>query len=159
MQDARVSTIVRVSLKSIGAEIQASHAIPQEFSTASIEGGDLVMRFGDVESPAGRRDPVLTDGSAKSNRGTPPRRRRHSSRNRMKTRGWNVITKMLNSKGQMVTIYEPFVQALRGVKTPKSEQRKRVIDVLRANGNRPGPVSIDYYLSNTLEYLQKEPEQ
>jgi len=76
----------------------------------------------------------------------------------MKTRGWNVVTKTTNSKGQTVTIYEPFVIALRGQKLTRTEQRKRVVDVLRQNGNRPGPVSIDYYLSNTLEYLQKEAE-
>lgn len=159
VQGARVSTIVRVSLKSIGAEIRAGHDIPQEFSTAAIEGGDLVLHFGEPRSSSARDDSLLTDGRAKSERGTRLRRRRHSSRNRMKTRGWNVTAKMLNSKGQMVTIYEPFVKALRGVKLTKPEQRKRVIDVLRANGNRPGPVSIDYYLSNTLEYLQKESEQ
>lgn len=77
----------------------------------------------------------------------------------MKTRGWNIISKMTNSRGQTTTIYEPFVLALRDSKLSKSEQRKRVVGILRANGNRPGPVSIEYYLSNTLEYLKQEAQR
>jgi hypothetical protein len=158
VRDARVSIIVRVPVSSIGEEIRGSHGISQEFSSADLEGTDLVLRFGEAEL---RSRPVLSRpysrGQASSNLDA-ARRRRHSARNRMKTRGWNVVTKMTNSKGQTVAIYEPFVLALRGQKLTRSEQRKRVVEVLRENGNRPGPVSVDYYLSNTLEFLQKAEE-
>lgn len=155
VRDARVSTVVRVSLESIGEEIRTSHAITQSFSSASVEGGDLVLNFGDIElGPRPVQMASLTSETIPS-RSAKPRSRRHSARNRMKTRGWNVVTKMTNSKGQTVTIYEPFVLALRGQKLTRTGQRKRVVDVLRENGNRPGPVSIAYYLSNTLEYLEK----
>lgn len=153
MPDARVSTIVRVALKAIGDDIRTAHGIQLEFSSAAVEGPDLVLTFGeDVDRPPRQPSASLRPGG----RAARQRRRRHSSRNRMKTRGWNVVTKMVNSKGQTVAIYEPFVVALRGQKLSRGEQRKRVVDVLRENGNRPGPVSIDYYLTNTLEYLEKE---
>lgn len=152
MPDARISTIVRVSLKSIGEEIRETHRIPQRFSGATVDGSDLLLTFGEDSVQSLSIDPrtIPTSGQRVS-----PRRRRHSSRNRMKTRGWNVVTKMVNSKGQTVGIYEPFVTALRGQKLSKSDQRKRVIEILRENGNRPGPVSVDYYLTNTLEYIER----
>ena len=31
-----------------------------------------------------------------------------------------------------------------------------VEDILRANGNRPSEASVEYFLSNTLEFLHKE---
>ena len=72
----------------------------------------------------------------------------------MKTQGWNVVTKTTNSHGQTVTIYKPFVDALSGMKGSKREKEKVVTEILRANGNRPGPGSVRYYLENTLEYLE-----
>lgn len=152
MPEARVSTIVRVTLKSIGDEIRTANRIPQEFSGAVVDGSELVLTFGERPIVIRHADPRLSPLQERAPRS---RRRRHSSRNRMKTRGWNVVTKMENSRGQTVTIYEPFVVALRGQRLTKSEQRKRVIEILRENGNRPGPVSVDYYLTNTLEYIQK----
>jgi hypothetical protein len=38
----------------------------------------------------------------------------------------------------------------------KRERKGIVARILRDNGNRPGVASIDYFLANTLEYLQKE---
>ena len=73
----------------------------------------------------------------------------------MRTRGWGVVAKTVNSKGQTVTIYEPFVEALRGKALSRREQEAVVSRILRDNGNHPGRVSIDYYLSNTLEYLAR----
>lgn len=74
----------------------------------------------------------------------------------MKTRGWPIVAKIVNSRGQTATIYEPFVRALQMQKLSRAEARKKVADVLRQNGNRPGPVSVEYYLDNTLDYLQRE---
>jgi hypothetical protein len=77
----------------------------------------------------------------------------------MKTRGWNVVTKTTNSHGQTVTIYEPFVKALRGMSGPRRAKEKAVSEILKANGNKPGPESVKYYLENTLEYLAMESSQ
>ena len=63
---------------------------------------------------------------------------------------------MLNSRGQVATIYEPFVAALRGVKAPRRRLENLVAEVLRSNGNKPGRESIQYFLDNTLEFLNKE---
>lgn len=72
----------------------------------------------------------------------------------MKTRGWEVVARITNSKGQKCTIYKPFVAALQDPDLSLDEQRKRVEAILRANRNRPSENSIMYFLDNTLEYLK-----
>ena len=77
----------------------------------------------------------------------------------MRTRGWAIVEKMTNSHGQTVTIYKPFVEALRGVKQTRRQMERTVAEVLKQNGNNPGPDSVRYYLENTIEYLAKEEQQ
>ena len=74
----------------------------------------------------------------------------------MKTRGWEVVARITNSKGQNCAIYKPFVDALQNQKLPIDEQKKLVEGILRSNRNRPSETSIQYFLENTLEYLKKE---
>ena len=74
----------------------------------------------------------------------------------MTTRGWPVIAKISNSKGQTAVIYRPFVDALTKQGLSRKDQRAVVEDILRANGNRPSEASVEYFLSNTLEFLRKE---
>lgn len=84
------------------------------------------------------------------------RRRRVRKRNRIKTRGWNIVGQITNSKGLIANIYEPFVLALQEAPIPRSEQRKLVRQIMIRNGNRPSEKSVDYFLENTLEFLRKK---
>ena len=85
-------------------------------------------------------------------------RRRKRRRNRIRTRGWNVVAKIQNSKGLVANIYEPLVKALDRREIAKSEQRKVVRQLLIANGNDPSEESVEYFLTNTLEFLsQRDP--
>jgi len=77
----------------------------------------------------------------------------------MKTRGWKVVARLTNSKGQKCAIYKPFVDALQDTKLTVEDQKKTVERILRANRNRPSESSVKYFLENTLEYLQKKRDQ
>ena len=77
----------------------------------------------------------------------------------MKTRGWEVVARFTNSKGQYCAVYKPFVEALQDPKLTFDERKKVVERILRSNRNRPSETSIQYFLENTLEYLQKQREQ
>jgi len=105
------------------------------------------------ESSVGESKPTR-QLSAERKRGRARRRRR--KRNRIKTRGWNVIAKITNSNGLVANIYEPLVKAIEGREVTKSEQRKIVRQLLIANGNDPSEESVDYFTSNTLEYLAQK---
>ena len=71
----------------------------------------------------------------------------------MRTRGWQVAAKIVNSQGQTAVVYKPFVQALFRKQLTPAQQRALVADILRSNGNDPTKSSIEYFLTNTLEYL------
>ena len=73
----------------------------------------------------------------------------------MKTRGWQVVAKMTNSKGQTAVVYKPFVEALFGKRLTPAQERTLVAQILRSNGNDPTDGSIDYFLMNTKEYLEQ----
>jgi hypothetical protein len=72
----------------------------------------------------------------------------------MRTRGWQVVGRFENSRGQTALIYKPLVDALGGKHMTSSQQKAVVAQILRANGNRPSAASIDYYWLNTVEYLR-----
>ena len=74
----------------------------------------------------------------------------------MKTRGWEVVARITNSKGQKCAIYKPFVDALQDTKLSVEDQKKLVKRILRANRNKPSESSIQYFHENTLEYLEKK---
>lgn len=173
MDESEVQTTVRIPLAKLIASTKERHSIAFALDSAKIEGDYLILSFsnnapGLIENSALLSDSVREESGAfvhgdseslpvEPRRGG--RRRRMARRNRMKTRGWNIVSKMMNSKGQTVAIYEPFVLALRGKKLRRTEAAKLVSQVLVANGNRPGRVSVDYYLTNTLEYLASEGEK
>jgi hypothetical protein len=73
----------------------------------------------------------------------------------MRTRGWEVVARISNSKGQKCSIYKPFADALQDPKLTIEERKKIVEGILRSNRNRPSEESISYFLENTLEYLNK----
>jgi len=72
----------------------------------------------------------------------------------MKTRGWEIVDRIVNSKGQRCAIYKPFVEALKQP-MPPADQKILVAKILRSNRNRPSEASTAYFLENTLEYLRK----
>lgn len=83
----------------------------------------------------------------------PRSRRRRRKRNRIKTRGWQVVARITNSRGLVANVYKPLVTAIQGREIARSEQRKIVRQVLIENGNSPSAESVDYFLENTLEFL------
>ena len=179
LMDEDITTVVRIPITRLEDDIRKKHSIALALQSVSLEKDAVVLRFGGTSFLASNQprnegissqtslrgveerysseiEPVNPNGTCLIELAPRVRRRRPSRRNRMKTRGWNIVTKITNSRGQTVTIYEPFVAALRGKRMSRKQMENAVATVLKENGNRPGPVSIDYYLSNTLEYLAKE---
>ena len=77
-------------------------------------------------------------------------------RNRMMTRGWDVVGQVVNKYGQKSNVYRPFVEALNDTTLSMTDQRAAVSKILRANGTSPSPDSIDYFLEKTLQYLAEK---
>ena len=84
------------------------------------------------------------------------RQRTHRKRrNRVRTRGWKVVSSVNLPNGMKSKIYEPFVTALKDNQLNRYAQKKVVKDIIIANGNSsPTEGSIDYFLENTLAYLK-----
>ena len=145
-----VLTVVKIPVTEIEEWIRTKHVLPKFLTNFSIEANALVLYF--------RKTPDLEEQFASPKTGTsvPRRRRARRKRNRMKTRGWQVVARMANSKGQECSIYKPFVDALRDRRLPPEEQRRVVERILRSNRNRPSEISIQYFLENTIEYLQNQ---
>jgi len=111
-----------------------------------IEEKDLVLSFREDDNPE-------NVGYTRQHKSTGRKRRAHRKRNRMRTRGWEILARITNSKGQRCAIYKPFVDALQKPNLTLEEQKRSVENILRSNRNRPSEVSIQYFLENTLEYL------
>jgi hypothetical protein len=142
-----IVTMVKIPITEIEDWIRARHVLPSVLAEYRLDGNDLVLCFKEEVS-----DTELNSHSL----GKPIRRRRsRRKRNRMKTRGWQVVARITNLKGQKCTIYKPFVDALKNQNITDEEQRKLVEKILRSNRNRPSEASIQYFLENTLEYLKK----
>jgi len=117
-----------------------------------VEGDSLVLYFREKQGTESTRESIkIQTVRAK-------KRRIRRKRNRMKTRGWKVVSRIQNSKGQKCAIYEPFVEALKQP-LPRADQKLLVAKILKSNGNRPSETSIEYFLENTLEYLKMQREQ
>jgi hypothetical protein len=148
-----VLTLVRIPIIEIEKWIKSKHNLPKVLTDFRIDGDALVLYFS--EEPIFDKQ-VVSPASKKSKL---RRRRSYRKRNRMKTRGWQVVGRITNSRGQKCTIYKPFVDALENSKLTPEEQKKLVEKILRSNRNRPSEASIQYFLENTLEYLQHEVTQ
>jgi len=147
-----VLTLVKIPLSQIEQSVRSKHTLPDALIDVRLEADFLVLCF--AEKP--KVETVATYAQDSSIVNVKRRKRRaRRKRNRMKTRGWAIVSSMVNSKGQTCTIYKPFVEAL---KQPMSsaDQKLAVARILKSNGNRPSETSITYFLENTLEYLQKE---
>ena len=145
---AELSTQARLSIADLEQQVRAKHGIKQKLVDFRLDGDALVLIFAHETSPT--PETPETEPLVRS----PGRRRRRAKRNRMKTRGWNVLGKFQLENGQTATIYEPFVKALESGKLSRAEQRAAVTKILRENGNRPAEGSIAYFLENTLAYLK-----
>ena len=150
-----IRTIVRIPLSEIEDSIRSKHFLPKNMVEAHIEESSLVLTFADEQEIS----EVEEINAPPSPQDTVPRRRRFQrKRNRMRTRGWIVVARMTNSKGQKCAIYKPFVDALKNAHQLTSEEQKKVVErILKSNRNKPSDESIQYFLENTLEYLKTKP--
>jgi len=144
-----VLTLVKIPITEIVEWIRTKHVLPKVLTDFRIDEKALVLYFSDEPFFEKNLDSPLTENR------TQRRRRAHRKRNRMKTRGWQVVARMTNSKGQKCGIYKPFIDVLQDPKLTVEEQKKLVEKILRSNRNRPSETSIKYFLENTLEYLGK----
>jgi hypothetical protein len=154
MPDEQVHIVVRKPLADIEEEIRRKYDVRSALADVAIEQEALVFTF-DGHPRSEDRSAVSRSVTKQEPIAGPVirKRRKHRIRNRMKTRGWDVVAKFANSRGQSCTIYRPFYDALSSQKLKKREAFAAVRDILKANGNNPKPSSIEYFLENTLEYL------
>jgi hypothetical protein len=143
----QVLTVVKIPISEIEEWIRARHLLPSVLADFRIEEDKLVLYFNQEDVPK-------TDLDLQSSKPSTRRRRARRKRNRMKTRGWEVVGRITNSKGQECAIYKPFVEALQNPNLTLEEQKKTVEGILRSNRNRPSESSTRYFLENTLEYLK-----
>ncbi len=142
-----VVTLVRIPLLEIEQWVRLKHVLPRMLVDFRIEENCLVLYFSEDEA-SDKSDIIAREGTA------PKRRKARRKRNRMKTRGWEVVARITNSKGQKCSIYRPFVDALSDLGLAPDEQKRRVERILRLNRNRPSEVSTQYFLDNTIEYIR-----
>jgi uncharacterized protein (DUF433 family) len=147
----QILTLVRIPISDVVDWIRTKHSLPSVLKEFRIEAETLVLCLGENEELQREQDSQLLTSHVR-------KRRARRRRNRMKTRGWEVAARITNSKGQYCAIYKPFVEALQDPLTIE-EQKKVVEGILKSNRNRPAEASIQYFLENTLEYLQKQRER
>lgn len=152
--EEEVFTLVRIPIHEIEQMVRGKRTLPKAMVDVRLEPDYLTLYFADKD----RTDSSLTTGVSspaitivKKHR----RRRASRKRNRMRTRGWEIVARMNNQKGQSCAIYKPFVDALSQPLSP-IEQKSLVAKILRSNGNRPSEASITYFLENTLQYLNEK---
>ena len=156
MSEEQFQIVVKKPLSDLEEEIRRKYSVRAPLADVAIEQDALVFTFEGASS--GKESVKSADQDAKRlprETETVRKRRKRRVRNRMKTRGWDVVAKFVNSRGQSCTIYRPFFDALSAQKLKRREAYSRVRDILVTNGNNPKPSSIEYFLSNTLEYLAK----
>lgn len=143
-------TFVRIPISEIEQMIRTKHILPKTMIDVRLESDSLVLYFSDKE----RIDsPDVTSAVMHANVTSKKRRRNaRRRRNRTKTRGWEIVARMTNKKGQICAIYKPFAEALSSPLSP-TDQKTVVTKILRSNGNKPSEATINYFLENTLEYL------
>ncbi len=151
MAATQIITVVKLPISQIEEWLRTKHDLPDKLDTFRLEDNNLVLNF--VESNLPETE-LSTVNSLQVTNNPSLKRRNHKKRNRMKTRGWQVIARITNSKNQKCTIYKPFVDALQGKSMSLEEQRKTVESILKSNRNKPTNESIQYFLENTLEYLK-----
>jgi hypothetical protein len=150
-----VVTLVRLPISEAVEMLRQRHNITEAFNEVRLEDDFLAFYFVRAANPSETARPEVRAQTDASRYRRPRTRRARKRRNRMKTRGWPIVTKIVNAKGQTAVVYKPFVDALSREGLSRREQRATVKEILRANGNKPTEASIDYFLNNTLEYISK----
>jgi len=145
-----VLTLVRIPIAEIEKSLRDKHVLPKVLTNVQLQGDTLILYFSD-QLKSHKEEAVLSSYNVIRRR-----RRAHRKRNRMKTRDWEKVASFINSKGQKCTVYKPFVDALQDSKLTIQEQKRLVEKILKANRNKPSDISIQYFLENTLEYLQSQ---
>lgn len=149
----QVLTLVKIPLAEVEEWVRNKHNLPSVMYDSRIEDKELVLYFREEEHFPSTDSPVL------STTASPARiRRARKKRNRMRTRGWAIVGRITNSKGLTCSVYKPFVDALKDPNLDVEQQRKITESILRSNKNKPSEASVQYYLDNTLEYLNKPSE-
>lgn len=144
---AEVITLVKIPITEIEEWTRTKYTLPKALVDFRIEENDLLLYFNDGE----RQERFVRKSSTRTRK-----RRARRKRNRMKTRGWEIVARITNSKGQKCSIYRPFVEALRNPHLPSNKQKEQVEKILKSNRNRPSEASIQYFLENTIEYLKQD---
>ncbi len=148
-----VLIIVKIPIFEIAESIKEKHMLRSKLVDTKIEGENLVLSFAEEKQEITQKESLPVSSVLQySHR----KRRSSKKRNRMRTRGWAVVGRITNSKGQQCSIYKPFVDALQNSQLTAEEQHKKVESILRANRNKPSEESIRYYLENTLEYIHSK---
>jgi hypothetical protein len=154
--DEQIHLVVRKPLSAIEAEIRRRYSLKGPLSDVALEKDALVLTFEGPPYVSGHVSAKETTQPATNPESVAVRKRRKRRvRNRMKTRGWNVVAKFVNSRGQSCTVYRPFYDALVSGKLKRREAYATVRDILVSNGNNPKPSSVEYFLNNTLEYIER----
>lgn len=150
-----VVTMVKIPFSQIEQFVRAKHSLPESLIDVRVESDSLILYFSDKPKTETIDNLVASPNIVQKKR----RRRAHKKRHRMRTRGWEIVDRIVNSKGQKCVIYKPFIDALEHTMS-LSDQRSVVAKILKSNRNKPTETSIAYFLENTLEYLKtKNKEQ
>lgn len=159
-----IRIVVRRPLAEIERDIRSTLSIDGALLEVSIEKEAVMFAFAPAQQPSGRsRSPSPKTPEVRALKPANPasaepqirRRRKRRVRHRTKTRGWPIVAKFINSRGQSCSIYKPMFEALATEQLPRKQAQAVVREILESNGNKPSIDSIDYYLDNTLEYIQK----
>jgi hypothetical protein len=148
-----VLTLVKIPVKEIEEWIRSKHLLPRDLVDCRIEEDSLLLYFSEESALEMKENSSLPEVTTRR------RRKARRKRNRMRTRGWEVVARIENSKGQRCSVYRPFVDALHDSELTPEEQRASVEKILRSNRNRPSNSSVQYFLENTLEYLQNQAKE
>lgn len=141
----QLEKVVRIPISEIVNIIMNENNVDVSKASPEIIGDFLVFQLTDEDS------------SSTASLTQPKQRRSKKKRNRMKTRGWNIVGKIESDTGQISNVYKPFVKALKGKNLEREEQLKIVEKILRSNKNNPSLDSIEYYLQTTLKYIDENP--
>lgn len=130
-------------MREIAAQVARELRIDAEFDGADVQGDTLVISYSQAQQSV--------DTALKVSAPTPIT----AGRQRTKRKGWDVVARIENRKGQRVAIYQPLLDAVHQGGTPDA-QRDRIRAVLRENGNNPTEASVNYYFANTRDYLEQQ---
>ena len=156
--------VISVKIEELASELAKRNSVQGSLVDARLDGDVLSVYLSPLdrksivsrpESESKTDEPSVAAQVVISERLTVPRTRARRKRNRMRTRGWNVVGGVKNKYGQTANVYAPFVEALKDITLSRAEQQSLVIKILRSNGNHPSPESVEYFLEKTLQYLKE----